>query len=113
MSMRGTLKTDQVSLGRLTIDWMKAQGLQVQVLAGLIDSSTGKTRGWMDGAGIIWSEKTGRALEALRQAIEEDLAREHFAGDVPTSTTDEPKGLSLPTGGLGEHVGTADEPPSV
>lgn len=115
MSVKGTLKADQVNIGRITIDWMKQQGMLVQILAGLIDTTTGNTRGWMDGTGIIWSEKTGRAMEALRQCMEEDLAREHLtAAQGYLSTSNAPPGLTLPPGGIGEYVGAAaDEPPSV
>jgi hypothetical protein len=111
MSISGSLKVDQLTLGRVKVDWMKQQGLQVEVLAGLVDTKTGKTRAWVDGTGIIWSEKTGRALEALRQAIEEDMAKEHLTGSGETLS--ESRGVKIPSTGLAEHLGTSDEPPSV
>ena len=112
MSVKGQLKADQLNLGRITIDWMKQQGLQVQVLAALVDTQSGKSRAWVDGTGIIWSEKTGKALEALRLAVEEDLAREHLSGVVGEGASEQ-RGVQLPATGLAEHLGTTDEPPSV
>jgi hypothetical protein len=114
MSVNGSLKADQLILGRLTIDWLK-QLPQVTVLAACVDSKTGSTRAWLDGTGIQWSESTAKALEALRLSIEEDIASAHMDGVYPNAvdTTEGKSGLRVPTSGLAEHLGTRDDTPSV
>lgn len=111
MSAQGALKADQLTLGKLSIDWLVQAGIRITVLAGLVDTRTGKSRAWVDGTGIVWSERTTKAMEALRLSMEGDLAAEHLAGG--TVAAGEGKGLQLPAPGLSEHLGTNDEVPSV
>lgn len=111
--INGTLKSDQLVLGKLTIDWLR-QVPQITVLAACINSKNGQTHAWLDGTGVQWSEKTARALEALRLSLEEDLAAIHMI-DVSSSVTgmaEKEAGLRVPVGGLAEHLGTRDDTPS-
>jgi len=111
MSVKGVLKADQLTVGKIVIDWMKQRGIQIEVLAGLTDTESGTTRGWVDGTGIVWSENTREALNNLREALENDIAQEHFQGGGSSGALS--SGLSIPSGGLGEHIGTTDGVPSV
>lgn len=113
MSVKGTLRADQVTLGRMSIDWLK-QHPQVTVLAACVNSKTGQTHAWMDGSGVQWSEKTAKALDALRDALEEDLAGAHMSGVSADAgeTTKDKTGLKV-SSGIAEHLGTNDTTPSV
>lgn len=115
MSVKGTLRADELRLGRMSIDWLK-QSPHVTVLAACVNSKTGNTHAWLDGTGVQWSEGTAKALEALRLSLEQDLAEAHMQGVLPAagSTTEGSTGLRLPGTGLSEHLGTTrDDTPSV
>jgi hypothetical protein len=110
MTTKGTLKADALKLGKLEISWLQSP-MKLTVLAALVNESQGSTHAWLDGTGIQWSKETKEALDALKEAIERDLAATHFVGGSETTTL--PSGLRMPTAGLGEHLGAADDAPSV
>lgn len=115
-SVVGTLKADQLAIGRLVVDRLK--GNRIEVLAGLTNSKTGTTHGWLDDNGVTWSDDTRRRLAELLESMEQDLVQAHFAdGVVSSSARDSPvegrEGLDVPSGGIGERLGTSDEPQSI
>lgn len=116
MTIKGRLRSDQMTLAQFSIDWMKPLPA-IKILAALTDSKTGVSRAWIDGQGVQWSEKTKEALKALQAALEEDLAAAHFdevAYSGGSSIVQGAAGVQLSDeGGLGEHLGVAGEPPSV
>ena len=114
MSVKGTLKGSELVLGRLTVDWLKQPTMSVTVLAAIVDPKTGVTHAWLDGAHVVWSQKTTEAMEALQRSMESDMAKVHMVGGGAADGVADQAGLNMPEGGLGEHIGTADgDVPSV
>jgi hypothetical protein len=115
MAVQGRLKADQVSLAKFSIDRLRELP-KIEVLAALTNSRTGQTHGWVDATAVQWSEKTNRAMRALFEAVEEDVARAHFESDsvmTPDASSEDTRGLRIPSGGIGEFLGTAEDVPSV
>ncbi len=116
MTAKGRLKADTLVVAKFDIDWLKSLPA-IKVVAALTNSATGSTHGWVDSTGVQWSERTKKALQALRESLESDLATAHLEGGGSSSsdsiTVDGPAGVQIPDGGLGEHLGTLDATPSV
>jgi hypothetical protein len=109
----GRLKADQISIAKLTVDKLRDPP-KMEVLAGLTDSVTGKTHGWLDQTSVVWSDETKRALVVLMACLEEDLARTHLHGDAYLGPpTEDSPGLRVPSEGLGEYLGPGDNTRSI
>ena len=112
MSINGTLKADQLVLGKFSVDWLR-ETMRVTALAALVNSKTGQTHAFIDGAGVQWSTDTKRALDELRVCMESDLARVHLEGASVVEQTLASGSAGLKVSGLGEHLGTTDGVPSI
>ena len=108
----GALKANQVTVHRLSVD--RSRGQRIEVLAGLTHSKTGATHGWVDDSEVKWSDETRMRLASLLESVEHDLVRAHFEeGSEELSSERGSSGLEVPSGGLGERLGTAEGPHSI
>ena len=92
----GTLKADAVVIGEIEVNLL-APTAKVHAKAAFVSTTTGQTHAWTTHTN--WSPDTMRKLAELREAMEEDIAAEHFEGggqDRPRTAREE--------GGLGEHL---------
>lgn len=103
-----TAKFNHVAVGELSANFLEMPA-KVSAKAAFVDTKTGQTHG--STVCTHWSEATTQKLRELREAMERDLARLHFAdagegGAVETTTG---SGAIRETfKGLGEHLGAAD-----
>jgi hypothetical protein len=113
MTVSGTPKFNALAVAKLEANFT-GPTVSLKSTAAFIDEKSGHTHGWTEGYGEVWSEKTMRRLDDLRQSIEEDIAAKHFQGaarDTRDRDKDPEKGIQF-EGGIGEHLGD-DRTPSI
>jgi hypothetical protein len=107
--IRGAPKFDGLAVAKISIDYLKTP-IEIDVQAAFMNTETGDTHGWTRGT-VAWSDETRGLLNALRVAMERDLAARHLSGadgGAPvaaatyTGTSRQPSGLSEPLGALGD-----------
>jgi hypothetical protein len=105
MAVTGTPVFDAVALTTIEIDLMERS---LTAKAAFVNTKTGSTHGWTQGAGAIWSEETKAAARVLAVSMENDLAKLHF-GTRPEAQSSQPTARS----GLGEHLTDGDDTKSI
>jgi hypothetical protein len=110
MKIDGQLKADEIRVGRIIIDYLR-QPMELSALAALINSEDGQAQAWTKAEGA-WSDKTREALNALREAMEEDISRALFGGSSTDETRAGSEGLKLGAG-LGEWLDEKGDAPSI
>jgi hypothetical protein len=113
VSVKGRLNADELAIARIRYERLQTPAT-LTALAGFVDSTTGTTRGWVGSDGVPWSKETMRLLRELTESMERDMAQVHMdttaSGDGPVA--EKKTGLQMPEG-LGEHLGTEDDAPSI
>ena len=110
MTVAGTPKFNAIAVAKLDANFM-GPTLSLKATAAFVDEKTGNTHGWTEGVGEVWSDKTMKKLNELRQSMEEDFAAKHLHGAVRGTTPEPGKGLNM-EGGLSEHL-KGDSTPSI
>ncbi len=96
-------KFDRIVLMKLTVELTSAQA-EMTATGAFVNTRTGQTHGSTKGS--TWSEETVQALVRLRESIEADMERVHFADDRLSSPSPLKPG---PTTGLGEYLKKDDK----
>lgn len=108
--IRGTPLFDGIAIGELEANFIGPTKLSSK--AGFVNSKTGHTHGFTTHSD--WSQRTLEKLAELRASMEADIAKKHFSDVESVEATSVSPGLKLGgDGGLGEHIGTSTDPPSV
>lgn len=107
MTVQGVPVFDSLALAYLEITFIRDQ-LNIVARGSFVDSKTGVTHGTTRTYDAGWSTATLTKLGEFKEALERDIARQHF-GSVSEMAS--PKGLRVE--GIGEHLGTDGEVPSV
>ena len=115
MPIRGTPKFDGIVVASFEADF-KATTIKLDAEAAFVDTRSGETHGWTRGSGHNWSKETMLKLQELRESMETDLAQRHF--DHPeTSSVRQVNSPNIDamrsSEGLGEHLGSDVEAPSI
>ncbi len=105
MTFRGDPKIDGLVVSEIEVNFL-ANPVTIEVTAAFISTKGGDTHGWTKGHGSQWSDETRQNLKALRESMENDMAKVHFV----TSNSGATKKPTEDVGGLGEHL---DKTPSV
>lgn len=102
--IRGSAKFDGIAIGNISVDFL-GPTLTMTCKAAFVDSTSGNTHGYTTGAS--WSPETIQKLKELKEAMERDLGRVHFAGEGTTT----PLGASTTAeaSGIGEHLADAPQ----
>ncbi len=112
MTVRGTLKADGLTVARINIDFLQ-NPVKVHALAALVMTQGGQTLGWTEGDAGTFSPETMEKLQELRLAMEQDLAKRAFVEQAAVSGATQRGNQGIDMGGLGEHVGTSVDAPSI
>lgn len=103
MSVKATLRATELVVARITVDFL-SNPVKIHALAAFVDQN-GQTLAWSQGDGGVWSPETLDKLKALRDGMEQDLARALTTeGRGPTTSK------SAVPDGLGELLGSIDAP---
>lgn len=112
MTVRGTPRANALVVAQIQVDYLR-NPVRVTALGALVDEKTGRTLGYTNGDGGTWSNETLEKLNALREAMEHDLASKVFTeGPSRGVVQPEKRGLAV-VGGLGEHLGDGADAPSI
>lgn len=110
----GTFRADALTLHSVAIDFSRG-GVGLTARAGFVHTGSGVTHGWTETA--TWSTRTLQAIEALKEAMETDLAAHHFHGGdgaLPTAPAREGGGgltIASPPRGIGDDLTPDDAQP--
>jgi hypothetical protein len=104
MPIFGKPKFDGVAVLQLEASFV--QGAKLTAKAAYVDSKTGKTHGSTAAGTGLWSRTTLDALEALRAAMEADVAQRDFDVDPPTTALFP----QVAQQGIGEHLNGDAQP---
>lgn len=104
----GTLKATGIAVGEFSCNVLSAT-VKLTAKAAFIDARSGQTHGWT--SCDSWSPATMAKMREFMEAMELDLARQHFTAFSPTTSNvaDPARPAGIPEGGLGEHVGGEGE----
>ena len=105
MKIDGTLKANELRVGRITIDWLR-EPIEVSALAGLVNNDDGQTVAWTKARGI-WGDDTRDAINKVRELMERDIVKSISASQTTGAAT----GKGLEMSGIAEHLD--DGAPSV
>lgn len=105
--LKGTPEIDALSVGEITVNFI-TDPLRVEGKAAFLNSQTKSTHGWT--RNTTWSSETMRKLDELKQCMERDLGEIHFtSSEIPQKNAKVADNFFKPEGGIGEHLGTADD----
>lgn len=102
----GTPKFHGLAVGEFTCNVMGVN-VALKAKAAFVDPATGTTHGWTE-ATNGWSPATMLKMREFVAAMEEDIAAVHFTGLASSPNNAPTAGAPGLSGGLSEHVGTAD-----
>ena len=99
---KGTMKADGLVLGEFS--YGKLPATQLQAKFAYVDTTTGKTLGYVQLSAVLANKKVNELLAQLEQALEEAAAL-HVMGSSESTTRSEPV-----VRGLGELLKQTEEP---
>lgn len=103
-----TVKFDAIRVAEITVNVLETPAV-ISAKAAFVSTKTGATHGWTTCKS--WSDETIAKLRELKDSMERDLANTHFEdGASSSSPTTSSGGLRESFQGLGEHLGTSEEP---
>lgn len=108
MKFDGTLKADELRVGRIIADWLK-EPAELSALAGLVNTKDGQVVAWTKAQGM-WSDDTREAIGKARDLMARDILKAISTADTDGTTAD--KGLKV-GGGILEHLEGDDVAPSI
>lgn len=107
MKVSGPLKADELRVAQINVNYL-IDPVKIEVLAGLVHTQSGRTLSWSKEA--EWSNETRDLLNKLRESMEADFARTLYGTDGEVKSTS--SGIKI-EGGLGEHLGSGTDAPSI
>ncbi len=103
-----TVKFNAVRVAEITITVIETPSV-ISAKAAFVNTETGNTHGWTTCKS--WSADTLEKLRELREFMERDIAAIHFTdGAIGPGATTSGGGIRETFKGLGEHLGTSDDP---
>lgn len=95
-TLLGRPKFDAIFLGEIQLDVLAHPDIHLRVVAGYVDSKTGRRYGSMNKLGG-WSSETLKRLDAFMEAVELDVAAEVFSDGATGGGLDP---IATPTDGI-------------
>lgn len=103
-----TVKFNAVRVAEITVSVIETPSV-ISAKAAFVNTETGNTHGWTNCKS--WSPETLEKLRELRECMERDISAIHFVdGAIGPAATTSGGGIRESFKGLGEHLGSSDEP---
>lgn len=109
--IKGAPRFDGLTVSKIEVDFFK-NPIHIEAMAAFINTVTGDTHGWTR-SNNAWSEETRELLQKLRESMERDLSKRHLTDGAIASPQPGLKMGDKSVGGLGEHIGSETDAPSV
>jgi hypothetical protein len=110
--MKGSLDTDEMLVASISISFLQ-NPIKFDAQFAFTNSRNGRTPAFANAQSGLWSPNTMEKLKELCACMETDMARAVLVGGGDGATTSSGARAGTAPEGLGEHLGTPIDAPSV